>query len=182
MHLDEIELNAKDGRIFILRSLEAHDAQAAITFMGHMYAESPYLSRYGDEWSMSEEDERLFLDRAYLAERRLMIGAFAEGELIAIADCYPISSVSKMAHRCSCSIAIDRAFSGIGIGTAMMKQLIQEAGKVGYEQMELEVVSENEAAITLYKKLGFIEYGLLPYGFKNRDGSYHQLLSMRLTL
>lgn len=181
MHLDEIEFKAKDGRIFTLRSLEGHDAQAAIAFMATMYDDSPYLSRYGDEWSMSEEDERLYLDRAHLAERRLMLGSFAEGALIAIADCYPISSVSKMAHRCSCSIAVERAFHNLGIGTAMMKILIHEARTVGYEQMELEVVSENEAAVALYRKLGFVEYGRLPHGFKNRDRSSYDLLSMFLT-
>ncbi len=182
MHLDEVEFKAKDGRIFTLRSLGGHDAQAAIAFMATMYDDSPYLSRYGDEWSMSEEDERLYLDRAHLAERRLMVGSFREGALIAIADFFPVGSVSKMAHRCSCSIAVARAFSGIGIGTAMMEILIDEARAVGCEQMELEVVSENAAAVALYKKLGFVAYGLLPRGFKNRDGSFHDLLSMLLTL
>jgi len=52
---------------------------------------------------------------------------------------------------------------------------------VGYEQMELEVVSENEAAVALYRKLGFVEYGRLPHGFKNRDRSSYDLLSMFLT-
>jgi ribosomal protein S18 acetylase RimI-like enzyme len=182
MHFDETELKAKDGRTFSLRSLEGLDAEMAIAFMGRIYAQSPYLSRYADEWSMSVEDERLYLERAHLAERHLMIGTFAAGELIAIADCYPMYSVSKMVHRCNCSIAIDRAFHGLGIGTAMMKVLIEEARSVGYEQMELEVVSENAAAIALYKKLGFVACGLLPHGFKNRDLSYYDLLSMVLTL
>ncbi len=181
MHLDEMELKTKDGRIFTLRSLTPHDAEAAIAFMGRMYGESPFLSRYGDEWSIDIEDERRFLERALLGERRLMVGSFWEGALIAIADFLPISSASKMAHRCSCSIAVERAFHNLGIGTAMMKILIHEARTVGYEQMELEVVSENEAAVALYRKLGFVEYGRLPHGFKNRDRSSYDLLSMFLT-
>lgn len=182
MHLDEIELKAKDGRIFTLRSLAGTDAKSAIAFMARIFAESPYLSRYADEWSMSEEEEHHYLDHAHQAERRLMIGAFVEGELIAIADYVPMGSVSKMAHRSRCAIAVDQAFHGIGIGTAMMKVLIKEAKRVGYEQMELEVVSENKAAIGLYEKLGFVRHGLLPRGFKNRDGSYCELISMLLTL
>lgn len=182
MHLDEVELKTGDGHTVSLRSLGGHDAQEAIAFMGNIYAHCPYLSRYADEWVMDEEGERLYLERAHNDEYRLMLGAFTEDRLIAIADFYPLFAVSKMAHRCSCSIAIDRAFQGRGIGKAMMRLLIEEAGRIGYEQMELEVVSENEAAIGLYKKLGFVEWGRLPRGFKNRDLSYYDLVSMVLTL
>ncbi|MDY0303308.1 MAG: GNAT family N-acetyltransferase [Sphaerochaeta sp.] len=182
MRVDEIELKAKDGRTVSLRSLEGRDGEAVIAHMERIYATCPYMSRYTDEWSAGVEDERLYLQRVHQSESRLFVGAFWKGRLIAIADFCPPSALSKMAHRCSCSIAIDPAFQGIGIGWAMMRLLITEARRVGYEQMELEVVGENEAAVALYTKLGFVEWGRLRHGFKNRDGSYHDLLSMVLTL
>lgn len=182
MHLDEIELKANDGRIFTLRSLKESDAEAAIAHMGRIYADCPYMSRYADEWNMGVEDERLFLERAHNDEHRLMVGAFFEGRLVAIAEFSRIHAVSKMAHRCSCAIAIAGSYCGIGLGTAMMQTLIETAQRVGYEQMELEVVDKNATAIALYRKLGFVECGRLPRGFKNRDGSYCDLLSMLLIL
>lgn len=48
--------------------------------------------------------------------------------------------------------------------------------------MELEVVSTNEAAIALYKKCGFIEYGRNPRGFRKKNGEWQELVLMRLEL
>ena len=48
--------------------------------------------------------------------------------------------------------------------------------------MELEVVSANERAVTLYESLGFAEYGRNPKGFRTRDGQWQELILMRLEL
>ena len=53
---------------------------------------------------------------------------------------------------------------------------------MGYEQLELEVVSSNERGIALYKKLGFEAYGLRKKSFKYRDGHYEDEYLMSLNL
>ena len=53
-----------------------------------------------------------------------------------------------------------------------MKSLLQEAGKIGYEQAELEVVTSNEQAIALYRGLGFDIYGTQKHSMKYKDGCY----------
>ena len=52
----------------------------------------------------------------------------------------------------------------------------------GYEQLELDVVSENKRAIALYESLGFVEYGRNPRGFKSKYTGYQELVYMRLEL
>lgn len=49
-------------------------------------------------------------------------------------------------------------------------------------QLELEVVAENERAVALYQKLGFVEFGRNPMGFYSRRGVYQTVISMRLVL
>ena len=46
------------------------------------------------------------------------------------------------------------------------------AKQAGYEQVELEVISDNVGAIALYKKLGFEKYGSFPNNMKYQDGKY----------
>ena len=46
------------------------------------------------------------------------------------------------------------------------------------EQAELEVVSTNNPAISLYWKLGFAATGTMPQALKYQDGSYADLLFM----
>lgn len=54
--------------------------------------------------------------------------------------------------------------------------------QAGYLQLELEVVADNARAIALYKKLGFVEYGRNPRGFRKRNGDYQELVYMRVEL
>ena len=48
--------------------------------------------------------------------------------------------------------------------------------------MELEVVSDNTGAISLYENLGFTEFGRNPRGFRSRVRGWQELVSMRLEL
>ena len=75
-------------------------------------------------------------------------------------------------HRCSVAIALYKEYWGRGIGEIMMRTVLEEAGKAGFEQAELEVISENKGAISLYKKLGFEIHGHLPHNMKYSDGTY----------
>ena len=54
----------------------------------------------------------------------------------------------------------------------MMQTVLDVAKNLGYEQAELEVISNNKGAIELYKKLGFEKYGSFPNNIKYSDGTY----------
>ncbi len=63
-----------------------------------------------------------------------------------------------------------------------MEACIECAREAGYLQLELEVVAENERAVEMYRRAGFIEYGRNPKGFRLRTGEYQELIDMRLEL
>jgi ribosomal protein S18 acetylase RimI-like enzyme len=73
-------------------------------------------------------------------------------------------------------------FWGKGIGFTIMGMIIDEARKMGYEQVELEVVADNIRAFSLYKKFGFEIYGVRKNSFKYRDGRYSSEYLMALPL
>lgn len=64
----------------------------------------------------------------------------------------------------------------------MMETALQEAKKMGYEQAELEVISDNANAIALYEKMGFKKYGTFPNSVKYSDGRYADAEFMMKTL
>ena len=80
----------------------------------------------------------------------------------------------KIKHRAVFGIAITKEFWGLGIGKC--------AREAGYLQLELEVVAENERAVEMYRRAGFIEYGRNPKAFRLRTGEYQELIDMRLEL
>ncbi|MGE4585036.1 MAG: N-acetyltransferase family protein [Sphaerochaeta sp.] len=164
-----------DHRMVVVRSLEKNDAEATVSFVGRIYGSSPYLARYPEEWNVRTEEEQAFIQTVNTSRNRVMLGAFFEGNQIAIADFSPVSANSKMRHRSICAISIEPSFQGKGLGTILMQTLIDLARAAGFEQLELEVVSTNEAAVHLYRKVGFVKVGTITHGFKTKEGTYLDL-------
>ena len=77
---------------------------------------------------------------------------------------------------------VSMMLTGMVIGAALTGACIDCAKEAGFRQLELEVVGDNENAVRLYKKYGFMEYGRNPRGFLTRDGRWQELVLMRLEL
>lgn len=87
-----------------------------------------------------------------------------------------------MRHRADFGIAIAKEYWGLGIGKALTEACIQCAREAGYTQLEIEVVAENEGAVAMYERAGFVEFGRNPRGFCSRVSGYQELVAMRLEL
>lgn len=71
-------------------------------------------------------------------------------------------------HVCNCGYAVAEHARGKGVAAAMCVHSQQEAVAQGYEAMQFNfVVSTNEAAVALWKKLGFAIVGTLPRVFRH---------------
>ena len=67
---------------------------------------------------------------------------------------------------------------GIGAGTALMRAALELAdGWIGLKRIELHVYTDNEKAIALYEKFGFVVEGT-HRSYALRDGRYVDALSM----
>ena len=165
-------LGLKNGQSCVLRSAEPEDAQRMIAYMKKMLGETPYLLRAPAEFDYSAQAEAEVLKRRRDDPRALMILAETGGEIIAVSDVTPISDKSRIRHRAVLGMSVRKDFWRQGIGSAMMERLIAHARQAGFEQIELEVVSANRRAISLYVKYGFQVYGTRHHGIKYPDGSY----------
>ena len=71
-------------------------------------------------------------------------------------------------HVANAAFMVDPKHSGKGVGRAMAVHCLHEAKKAGYLAMQFNiVVSTNEAAVSLWKKLGFSIVGTLPKVFRH---------------
>jgi RimJ/RimL family protein N-acetyltransferase len=71
---------------------------------------------------------------------------------------------------------------GKGIGTALLTTAIDWARGAGAHKIALQVWPENQAAISLYKKFGFEEEGLLRRHYRRRSGEQWDAVVMGLLL
>ncbi|MDY5837038.1 MAG: GNAT family N-acetyltransferase [Eubacteriales bacterium] len=172
MKFGPIETTDKLGRTLVLRNAEPEDADMLLEYLRKTSAETPFLLREPDEVKITREQEIKFIQRQIEADRDLFLIATYNDKLVGNCSLMSHSSYRKLKHRCNVAIAIYQEYWGNGIGEILLKTVLEIAKKVGYEQAELDVVSTNSSAISLYKKLGFETYGRFPDFIKSSDGSY----------
>ena len=172
MKLKPIQIKDKLGRIVVLRSAEVSDASDLIEYLKVTTGETPYLIREPEEVMITLEQEKSFIESKIHAERELMLVATIDGKHVGNCSLMGIAPYKRYAHRCEVAIALYQEYCGCGIGKAMLQTVLDVAKDLGYEQIELEVISDNKNAIELYKRLGFEKYGFFPKNMKYSDGTY----------
>ena len=172
----------KDGRTCILRNGTERDGQALLDLFLLTHAQTDYLLSYPDESTMTTEQEALYLKEKTESPDETEILAEVDGTVVASAGIACVGRKDKLKHRAMFGISVDKDFWGLGIGRALTNACIECAGKAGYAQLELEAVAENENALTLYRSVGFMEYGRNPKGFCSRVTGWQELVLMRLEI
>lgn len=175
-------ITLKNGRKCTLRNGEESDWQAVLANFILTHEQTDYLLTYPDESAMTAEQEGRFLQKKTESDNGIEILAEIDGSVVGLAGFDVVGSKEKIRHRADFGISVDRQYWKLGIGTAVMCACIECARKAGYEQIELSVVAENEAAIAMYRKAGFVEFGRNPRGFRSRFTGYQELVYMRLEL
>ena len=141
------------------REAEPSDAGKFLENCKIVGAETDNLTFGAEGLSLSISQEADFIRKFAGNPGSIMLVAFDEGELIGTGAVSVISGKPRIAHRREIAISVRKDYWGKGIGTGLMNLLLDFAKKSGAEVLELEVRSDNEAAIALYKKFGFEKAG-----------------------
>jgi len=97
------------------------------------------------------------------AERRVVVAVESSGDPVGFAVL--ATPAGRWAGVGQLSMAVDPDRQGCGIGTALVAEVHRAAVEVlGLHRVELLVYASNEAAINLYKKVGYSIEGTIRYG------------------
>ena len=87
------------------------------------------------------------------------------------------NNVGRCGHICNASYAVKRDVRGCHVGETLVRHCLATAKELGFGIMQFNaVVRSNTAALALYKKLGFTRLGIIPKGFRMKDGSYEDII------
>lgn len=150
------------------REAQAQDAAALLDYMKQIGGESDNLSFGSEGLSFTVEQEEAILDSICKNPHSLMLLAFDGEEIVGNASING-SSHPRFSHRYNLAITVRKSHWGQGIGTALMERLIAFAKETGAEVVSLEVRSDNDRAIALYRKFGFEAFGTYRKFFKFED-------------
>lgn len=166
----------------LLRNAEGADAEAVCQIFQLTHGQTDYMLSYPDENSFDVEQERAYLVQKAESPAEIEICAVLQGQIVGTAGIGAVGRKDKVKHRATLGIGVEKSHWGKGIGRALIEACIACAGSAGYLQLELEIVCENHAAVSLYESVGFQEYGRNPRGFRSRNSGWQELILMRLEL
>lgn len=98
------------------------------------------------------------------------------GKLVGLYILHP-NNVGRCGHISNASYAVKSDQRGKRIGESLVLHCIAKARELGFLILQFNaVVRSNTAALRLYKKLGFVQLGVIPKGFRMKDGSYQDII------
>ncbi len=155
-----------------IRVLTAQDAASfvAVRLRGLLECPEAFASSYDEERStpLTQIEARL----GATADAALL-GAFERGALIAVVGVQRESLV-KLSHKAFIwGMYVVPEARRQGVGQQLLRRALEHAADVlGVRQVNLGVNTSNLAAVALYRRLGFVAYGL-ERGFLLLDGVLH---------
>ena len=105
-------------------------------------------------------------------------GVAEETETGAVLGLYILhpNNVGRCGHLCNASFAVASAARGLHIGEALVKDCLARVADCGFRIMQFNaVVAANTHARHLYERLGFRQLGVIPGGFRMKDGHYEDI-------
>lgn len=173
------KVKIKNGEELILRKPLIEDAKKIIEYLNIVGGESDNLLFGAGEVTFSVEEEISFIESINKDKNSLMIIGLINNEIVSVAQ---ISSPSRkrIAHNSEIAISVKKKYWSIGVGSAVMGQLIKFAKDSGVtKNIILGVNATNEKAIKLYEKFGFKKAGIHKNYF-NINGKYYDEIIMDL--
>jgi RimJ/RimL family protein N-acetyltransferase len=168
----------KSGQKLIIRYPQARDLLQVWRYFNTISAEKTFITYQGEK--ISKKDEANWLDKTLKLirqKKKVFLFVFVDGKLSGVSDVTLKERVSK--HIGSFGITLASNTRGQGIGKLLMSLVISESQKrlPGLKTIILDCFANNKVALSLYKSLGFVEYGRLPKGLNYR-GTFVDEVSM----
>lgn len=118
----------------------------------------------------------------FFAEQSYTGVAEEDGEIVGLYIVHP-NNVGRCGHIANASYGVKSGQRGKNIGEKMVLDSLKVAATLGFRIMQFNaVVVSNKSAIHLYKKLGFTPLGIIPNGFRQKDGSYVDIMPFYIEL
>lgn len=127
---------------------------------------------FPQELCLDREEGRLFF------QGQSFVGVAEEIESTKIVGLYILhpNNVGRCSHICNASYAVDIGERGKSIGELLVKDSLLQGKSCGFRVLQFNaVVASNIPALQLYQKLGFTQLGVIPGGFRKKDGSYEDI-------
>ncbi len=149
------------------------DAQSIVDFYNRVGGETTYLSFGGNEYPLNVETQIDYINNTKEQDNAVMILALVDNNIIAIGTIASNQKI-KSKHNGELGIVVEAQYQGKGIGNYIIGWLCEwcRSNEVT-KRIQLDVRTDNESAVKLYEKFGFVKVGKLENQTLIEDKYYH---------
>lgn len=98
------------------------------------------------------------------------------GEIVGMYILHP-NNVGRCGHICNASYAVKSSLRGMHIGERLVTDCMEQGRAASFKILQFNaVVRTNYSARHLYEKLGFVPLGVIPKGFRLKNGDYEDIV------
>jgi L-amino acid N-acyltransferase YncA len=158
----------------LIRKYESRDIPQMISIWNEIVEEG---IAFPQEECLNEESGKMFFaSQSYT-------GVAENGNWIVGLYILHPNNVGRCGHICNASYAVSSQCRGQHIGKMLVQDCMKQAAKIGFKILQFNaVVESNIHARHLYERLGFIQLGIIPNGFRMKDGRYENICPYYKTL
>ena len=168
-----------NNSLFVIERARPEEATALLDYLKIVGGETENLSFGAEGVSLDFEAEQDHLRMQSESTDNVQYLAKVKDEIIGTASLN--RKHKRMSHRGEFGISLKKAWWGRGVASALMEAILAFAKENDFEQLNLEVRSDNARAIRLYEKYGFWKLCTFPHFFKI-NGEYVDFDLMNLEL
>ena len=152
-----------------VREYKSTDAHAAVEIWNEVVRDGVAFPQENEMSDAGADD--FFRSQSYTG-----IACDENGRVYGLYILHP-NNVGRCGHISNASYAVSSFARGKGVGRAVVIDCIKKAKELGFGILQFNaVVASNTAALALYKSLGFTQLGVIPDGFRLKDGNYEDII------
>ena len=126
---------------------------------------------FPQENTLSQEEAEAF----FASQTDCGVAEDEQGAILGLYILHP-NNVGRCGHIANASYAVRADLRGRGIGEGLVTHCLEQAKRRGFGVMQFNaVVKTNFGARHLYERLGFVPLGVIPGGFRMKDGHYEDI-------
>ena len=112
---------------------------------------------------------------AFFASQSYCGVADDNGTVVGLYILHP-NNVGRCGHICNASYAVSSVCRGQHIGEKLVLDCLENAKRLGFKILQFNaVVESNIHARHLYERLGFVQLGVIPNGFRMKNGHFENI-------
>jgi len=168
-------IELKNQKLVTIRQAKIDDAEKLLNCIKTYIPQSNYIPKLVEEIKITIEQEKEWINSFLTNENSLLLVAECDNEIIGNIDLTG-NRRKIMEHTAVIGMGMLKEWRNYGLGTTLLKLTIEWAKENPIlELIWLQVYTENELGLNLYRKMGFEENGIMKNYFKQDNKYFHNL-------